>query len=379
MTAPHGGSRNKPARAIVYVHDTLLPLPIANTVNVTKSCAAFAANGHPVTLVHYRRTGSIEDYYGLAAPFRILSLPLEPGRRFAVRILAWTAAIIARSTGALVYARKAAILLPAAQLGCPVALEVHGPIGDNQPGSRAAFEALLRSKRLRRVICISNALARQIEREWPAAASKIFVAHDATDIGNLMKSPRRVRGARPLLAYAGHLYPGKGIEVIAELAANRPDWDFRVIGGRPEDVATWQDKTDGLRNIDFTGSVPHSEVPLRLMKADVVLAPYGRKVIVSDGKSDVAQWMSPLKVFEYMALAKPMVASDLPVLREILRDRDNARLAAPGDAKDWERVISELLADRRAGAAIGRRARADVEQHYSWQSRAAAIAEALDR
>jgi glycosyltransferase involved in cell wall biosynthesis len=100
-------------------------------------------------------------------------------------------------------------------------------------------------------------------------------------------------------------------------------------------------------------------------------------VIVSDGRIEVAKWMSPLKLFEYMALARPIVASDLPVLREVLRDGDNARLAQPDDAEDWERVIDELLADSEGAAAMGARARNDIETKYSWRHRARAIAQAL--
>jgi glycosyltransferase involved in cell wall biosynthesis len=366
------------ARPIVYVHNSVLPAEMAGTVNVAKSCAAFAAAGHPVTLVHFRRTGLIEAHYGLADRFKILSLPIDGRTPLAIRVLAWTAAIVGRLKGAIVYGREPVFVAPAARLGCPVAVELHKELPEGSQ-NRAAFATLLQTPRLRSIICISKALADDIERQWPAAASRLFVAHDAADVQPLSPAPPRSSGSRPLLGYAGHLYPGKGMETIAALAKARRDWDFLVLGGRKEDVETWRKRTSALDTITYTGMLPHSEVADRLAGCDVLLAPYSRAVIVSDGRSDVARWMSPLKLFEYMALAKPVVVSDLPVIREVVRDGDNARLAEPDNPEDWERVIAELLADRESAAEMGERARSEVEKRFSWRARARAIADRIEQ
>jgi glycosyltransferase involved in cell wall biosynthesis len=78
-----------------------------------------------------------------------------------------------------------------------------------------------------------------------------------------------------------------------------------------------------------------------------------------------------------MALGKPIVASDLPVIREILKDGVNARLAAPGNCGDWEGAISELLDNREMATALGEAARRDIEKKYSWKQRARAISSAV--
>jgi len=362
---------------IVYIFDVELPSPMAGAVNVAKSCAAFAAEGLAVTLVHFRGRGDIFHYYDLATPFRGLALPYRKHWPGSPLLLAWTAALLARLTGAVAYARKAPLLLPAARLGCPVVLELHAPIGGRDGhGWDRAFTELLATKRLRAIVCISQALAEKMASDWPQAKGLITVAHDAADPGRPPK-PRSSRRKRPLLGYAGHLYPGKGMDMIAALAERRPDWDFLVLGGQPDDVAAWRARTSGRANIEFTGMVPHREVPERLADADVLLAPYGSSVIVSDGRIEVARWMSPLKLFEYMALAKPVVASDLPVLREVLEDGRNARLANPDDPEHWERVIADLLARPDEAAAMGQRAREELERKHNWRARARSIAKAI--
>jgi glycosyltransferase involved in cell wall biosynthesis len=269
------------------------------------------------------------------------------------------------------------LLVPAARIGCAVALELHAPFDIDHPRNHASLSWLLERKRLRSILCISDALAEWCARQWPDASARIVIARDGADSGSTPDPPPRRRSKRPLIGYAGHLYPGKGMEMIAELARLRPDWDFLVLGGRPGDVAQWQSSTGRQSNIEFTGMVPHAEVRARLAGADVVLAPYAETVNVSDGRLDVAKWMSPLKLFEYMAMAKPMVASDLPVIREVLHDGVNARLATAGDARDWERVIGELLKDLPAASEMGHRARDDLERNYTWRRRAQIIAGAL--
>ena len=363
---------------LVYVFDAALPSPMAGAVNVTKSCSAFAAEGHRVTLVHFRGRGDIFRHYGLAHRFRALALPLAKRRRGSAHLLAWSAALIARLTGAVVYARKATLLLPAARAGCPVAIELHAPIGPDGHGNPANLAALLATGRVRAIVCISQALAEKIASDWPQAKDLVTVAHDAADAGPAPALPAEPR-ERPLLGYAGHLYPGKGMEVIAALAERRSDWDFLVLGGQSEDVGRWRQSTKALANVEYTGMLPHSQVAARLASADVLLAPYGNTVIVSDGTTEVARWMSPLKLFEYMALGKPIVAADLPVLREVLSDGDNARLARPDDLDEWERVIADVLADPKAAAAMGERGRAELERKHSWRHRARMIAEALGR
>ena len=78
---------------------------------------------------------------------------------------------------------------------------------------------------------------------------------------------------------------------------------------------------------------------------------------------------SPLKLFDYMAAGVPIVASDLPSLREVLRDGENALLANAGDADAFAAAVRRLLADRSLADRLGRQARIDVQQ-YSWDARA---------
>jgi glycosyltransferase involved in cell wall biosynthesis len=112
---------------------------------------------------------------------------------------------------------------------------------------------------------------------------------------------------------------------------------------------------------------------------DAVLAPYLRVVHgVGGGGGNLAAWMSPLKIFEYMAAGKPILSSDLPVLREVLRDGENAMLRAPEDIEGWATALTQLFRDEGLRARLGAQARRDFDAHYSWNRRARSILDAIE-
>ena len=93
------------------------------------------------------------------------------------------------------------------------------------------------------------------------------------------------------------------------------------------------------------------------------LAPHG-------GKGDIARWMSPLKIFEYMASGKPIICSDLPVLREVLKHQDTAFLCPPDEIDAWVKALMTLRDNPEIGQAIAQNAKKEFLSHYTWQARA---------
>jgi glycosyltransferase involved in cell wall biosynthesis len=89
-----------------------------------------------------------------------------------------------------------------------------------------------------------------------------------------------------------------------------------------------------------------------------------------------AQYTSPLKLFEYMASGRPIVASDLPVLREILSDGENALLCPPDSVEAFTAAIRRLRDEPGLGARLAEQAWRDV-QTYSWDERARRVSERL--
>ena len=103
--------------------------------------------------------------------------------------------------------------------------------------------------------------------------------------------------------------------------------------------------------------------------------PYKREVSVSSGGSDTSGWMSPMKMFEYMATRRLIISSDHAVLREVLSEQ-NALLCDPEDVDAWETGIRKAVTDVGWRERLADRAYQDVKQ-YTWRNRVKRIFQAL--
>jgi glycosyltransferase involved in cell wall biosynthesis len=177
------------------------------------------------------------------------------------------------------------------------------------------------------------------------------------------------RPAAPTVLCTGHLYEGRGVDLFLTLAGKFPKASFVWVGGRSADVEKWKNQAtaQSLENLTFTGFVPNESIPLYQSAADVLLMPYQRTVATSSG-GNTASICSPMKMFEYMAAARAILTSDLPVLHEVLDD-SMAVFCQPEDKETWEIALAGLLTDEKRRQALGQCARTSVEK-YSWDVRA---------
>ena len=164
---------------------------------------------------------------------------------------------------------------------------------------------------------------------------------------------------------------------MIELAARLPDITFLLTGGEPSDVARLQSQADArqLDNVILTGFIPNADLPLYQAACDVLLMPYQRHVAASSG-GDIAPYLSPMKLFEYLACGRSILSSDLPVLREVLNPA-NAVLLNPEDIGDWAAALRTLQNDPQRRENLGEQARRDASL-YTWEARATTILAGLE-
>ena len=122
-----------------------------------------------------------------------------------------------------------------------------------------------------------------------------------------------------------------------------------------------------MDNVQVLGFISNERLPLVQAACEMLLMPYERRISVSSG-GDTARFASPMKVFEYLAATRTIISSDLPVLREVLNEK-NAVLVPPEDVDAWNDAIRSLASDPDRRQHLASQARSDATR-YTWIERA---------
>ena len=360
---------------IAYLSGAYIPSRGANTMHVMGMCQAMAQLGHNVTL--YARPGDLESendftFYDVNPIFDI-SKQSRPQLRWwgaVVNAVRTRRALAEGERAELIYAREVWALSLVADLGVPFIFETHWrPRNFIQTVAEAR---LLRHPQLQRVVFISEALRKIYVDVYPwLDMKKTMVAHDAANIAkSVSASVSRPaifeRGIGLQVGYIGSLHTGCGVAMIVEIATMLPEADFHIFGGTPSEVADWSVRTAEIDNVYFHGFVPPGILPQVYEKLDVVLAPY-------QSNTPHIDWISPMKLFEYMAHRKAIVCSDFPVLREILVNGVTGILVRPDCVQDWVRALQNLDDDESLSRRISVAANDKFRQKFTWLKRAETV------
>ncbi len=360
----------------LYASASIIPSRRANSVHVMKMCAALAKQLPEDSLILTAKKGNEQNrlspfaYYGIQGVFD-LQLNCEIGDSIILLFINKLKSIykILNQRVDIVYGRDVwQVVFGSMRIG----IEVHQPPAGVE---KWLFKCLLMRKESPLFVSISKALEAELLRQYPALKNKPrLVLADGADPVLEQVVPRALKGVFKV-GYTGSLLPGKGAERLLELARVMPDIHFHLCGGAQGEIADLC-KGGVPDNLICHGHIAPSDLPAYVKAFDVVLAPYGTKVSIRTG-AEIGRWMSPLKLFEYMAAGKAMVVSDLPVLREVLSDHYNALLVPPDDLAGWQQAIETLRQDQALRDQLARQAKADFEAEFSWDKRAKKLLDAI--
>lgn len=372
---------------LVYVHPTVFPALTANSVQVIAMCEAFGRYSQSTYLAAFRDpVGSRGDpfrYYGVAKTFEIEWLSGKPKRGLRIFL---TVRHLVRRFGRTwtCFTRVPTVAAVTSTLGVPTILELHDVPWSNL--QRVALRFCTRSRHLLFLVAISEQLRAALSARGYARAGTVMVLSDGARVRDdrTKVDIRAVRirlglpTDRPVVGYAGSLKMDKGVHVLLRAADKLPLAQFVVVGGSPADELNRMRRD--YPEVTFLGQIAPFEVADFLTACDVVTAPFVKAANLQRGRRSVAihEFMSPLKIFEAMASGTPLVTSDLPVLREVLKEGQTCLMVRPGDSDALAEAIARLLEDRELASRLAHEARQDVKQ-YSWDGRAAAIVEAALR
>jgi glycosyltransferase involved in cell wall biosynthesis len=373
MHAPHLNKMKK----IYYIANIRFPTERAHGIQIAEMCQAFAQNGYEVELVVPNRKTSITDdpysYYDVKENFKIKKLRtldlVKWGRigfwiqslTFAERV-AW---YLINKEGVF-YTRDEITAVAVSLVGKKITWEAH--MGHKNLLVRSLIT--LRTK----FVVITHGL-KELYESMGVPESHLLVAPDGADIDrfdiDISKEEARQKLGLPvdktIVLYKGSLEAWKGAGTVAESAQYTVSSDliFVFIGGKPEDVALFKEQYAEIPNLLILGNRPRKETPIYQKAADILVIP-------NSAKEDISKlYTSPMKLFGYMAGGVPIIASDLPSIKEIL-DELQAYFFTPDDPKSLAMEIDKVL--REPETARGKAAQAlETVRAYSWKSRAELI------
>ena len=330
---------------ITYIAAAQIPSRAAQSIQVMRMGQAFAELGHAVTLIvpSSPRREDVFNYYGVEPSFSIKRLPRLRLKEWGLSLWGLHAAFEAkRCKPDLVYCRQVHACYFAALLGFRVILEIHEP--PNALLSKRFFRRLIAMPGLVRIVTNSKALGSLLEREFGLGNDRLLAApNGAEDLGYIPAAASR-NGIRLQVGYVGHLYGGRGIELIMHMVRACPWADFHLVGGTDEDLKIWRSRFQGFSNVTLHGFVPPFMAERYRQLCDVLVAPYQRETLTRSRRNQ-AGYMSPLKLFEYMASGRAILCSDLPVLHEIVQEGMTALLCDPDKPEEWASALQRLKVD----------------------------------
>jgi starch synthase len=223
------------------------------------------------------------------------------------------------------------------------------------------------------IICVSKQLKSHLVNNWRIPAQKIFVFPNGVDAEQFcpdLGARRQVRESlginnNPLILFVGNFYEwhdvGTLLDSFPRILTDYPDAHLVLVGDGSLRKTMEQRSIDlGVSHaVHFTGLIPHADVPRYMATADIAVVPYP--------KMDQENWLSPLKLFEYMAAGRAIIASTVGQVVDIIRHEKNGLLVPPSDASKMAEAIIRLLEDKDLRARLGQQARYDAVQDHSWE------------
>jgi glycosyltransferase involved in cell wall biosynthesis len=263
--------------------------------------------------------------------------------------------------------------------GYPAVIEIHAPVERMPRLDRILLGFAVKRKKLVGLVVISPPIKSSLEKAYGGVAGKkILVAPDAADKIDTGKARLPLQGQGKFNAgYLGQLSAGRGIDLIQKMAIGNKRVDFHVIGGNEADILYWRRRCADTLNIHFHGFIPHGEAVKTLKSFDLLIAPY-QKIVSVYGKGDTSKWMSPMKIFEYMAARKPILCSNIEILHEILDDQESCIFCDPDSVESWNQAIQKIEGNQEYGKYLAENAYQKFLNQFTWQARAENILDQFD-
>lgn len=368
---------------IIYPVDQRLLSGKAHDILIVRTCHALASLGHTVFLVMQAvdlDLSTFLSHYGIQASphLHVISIPVRQKNlgiawRFLYRRLCFQKIreLLRAFPIDLIYLSELKLahylLRRSSILRKPIIYEYHNlKAFDMEPFQPDRMEGMV-YKESTSVIATTRELIGMLRRFYGDRKNMVTISL-ASHLFSEPFFPRPIeKETEARIFYLGQHYPLQGVDLLIEAMASLSRGELHTVGGRPEEIEDLKEiaRQNGMiSRVHFHGFVRPPEIPSLLRNADVLVVP--------SRNAGRMPYVAHTKIYEYMAYGKPIVAADLPSIREVLVDHHNSVLVSPDDAKALAAGIEEILSDPALAEKIARNAH-ETARHHTWEARGNAL------
>ena len=339
-------------KKLFYVAYSSIPSSLPSSLQIIKTCENFSKNKFNVTLLK-PGTGnkklSIKKYYDLKYLVNIKEFPsiksFPQGLNFYIYSF-YCLFFILRNGTSITVTRNYFFCYLLVIFKKKVILEIHH---DTNVEGRITklilnYSNFLNNSNLINIVAITKSVKNLFIKKYDVNLNKITVLPSGSSI-KIYKLPIISNKKRLCVGYFGSISPSKGINTLINLSKIDQENDYFIYGGNKREVFKIR-KTIKNKNLFLETNIPYSNIPKVMSKMDILVIPYTKNIKSSGEVDDISKYTSPLKLFDYLAVGKIIISSDLKVLREVIDHKNAYFIKNYENIFEWKRNIIKAKNNR---------------------------------
>ncbi len=354
---------------ISYISNSSCPSELPSSLQIVKTCEYLSKYGNKVRLIIPNTAVvnlSIEEFYDVKFKFDIIRL--SRFKKFPIGIdyylFSFLAFLNAIKMSDLIITRNYFVVFLCSLFRKKCVIELHGDISNESRTVRFIFNIfkVLNSKSVSKIVCISKSIKmKYIKDKHTRDSDKLIVLPSGSSLKMSYKNSLNI--TRLKLGYFGTINPSRGINIVLKLAQIDRQNDYYIFGGAKNQMANLKKKYR-LRNLHLSPYQNIKKIKNKMKEMDILLMPYSNKVTVSGNVSDTTNYMSPLKLFDYMSTGRLILSSELKVLKEVVDDKHCIFIKNYLNPLSWLLEINKIKLNVFKRNIIGKNSHIKSEQYF---------------
>jgi glycosyltransferase involved in cell wall biosynthesis len=332
---------------ICYLANTGIPSKNASAIQIVKMCEAFSKLKNQVTLITTNASsGNIFNFYDIKTKFKFKKIKKFKKFPLGIKFYLFSFFSIIESLKF-----KPDIYITRNFFTCfllilfkkKTILELHHGLESESRIVRLIVNNFdfLNSKYLVKLIAITNYVKNHYISKYSIKSSKIIILPSGSSIKESYKY--KINKKKINIGYFGSLYKSRGLDLIIRLASIDPRNNYYVYGSIKQAKLSIFKKNE-KKNLYLNDYVPYKKISKILKDMDLLLMPYTSSITVAGDVGDITKFTSPLKLFDYLSVGRPIICSNFNVLKEIITENKNAIFVKNyQNAFAWKKEINKLI------------------------------------